>query len=135
MVEALPPNAAEEAFAHGVRAGVLGWASAAPRCDCLRQHGRPAPELAVVVADQESQPRTEWRHLTQLLDDPGIGRVARDADVGDAPRGQVDDEEGEDGAEAHVDDRQDVARPHVLGVVGLARREESPPPARFQNRT
>ncbi len=34
----------------------------------------------------------------------------------DLPRAEVDDKEGEE-REAHVDDRQEVARPHVMGVV------------------
>jgi len=72
---------------------------------------------AVIVADQEARSRVEWRRLAQLLGDPGIGRMPRDADVDNAARAKVDDEKGKERAEAQVDDRQEVAGPHVVGVI------------------
>ena len=117
MVKAFAADAAEEAFADGVRAGCP---------DGRPQHldaapGRDARELcaefAVIVADQEARSRAEGRRLAQLLGNPGIGRMPRDADVDDFAGAKVDDEKSEERAEPQVDDRQEIACPHVTGMM------------------
>ena len=83
-----------------------------------RGHAREGrPVLAIVVADEVPRPLVAGRGLAQLLGDPGVGRVARHADMDDAPRAERDDEEGEQRTEAQVGDREEVARPAVGGVV------------------
>ncbi len=79
VIQALAPDAAEEALAGRVR----------PRCpDGGAQHrdlaaGRDAserrPVFAVVVADEEARGGAKRRRLAQLLGDPRSGGVARDA--------------------------------------------------------
>ncbi len=73
--------------------------------------------LAVVVADEVPRALVEGRGLAQLLGDPGVGRVPRDADVDHPPRAERDHEEGVERAEAQVGDREEVAGPDVRGVV------------------
>src|ERR1035437_1303201 len=49
--------------------------------------------------------------------DPGIGRVAGDTDMYDLVCGQIQHEEGMDGAEEQVGNRQEVAGPDAVRVV------------------
>jgi hypothetical protein len=49
--------------------------------------------------------------------DPGIGRVAGDADMHDRARGPFPHEEGMDGTEEQVGNRQEVAGPDALCMV------------------
>jgi hypothetical protein len=60
--------------------------------------------------------------LAQLLRHPGVGRVARHADMDDAARAQLHEEVGEQRAEERVGHLQEVARPDVAGVVAQERR-------------
>ena len=43
--------------------------------------GEAAPELAIVIPNQESRGRIVRRGLSELLGDPGVGRKTRDVDV------------------------------------------------------
>ncbi len=72
---------------------------------------------AVVVPDEAVRPRAERGRFAQLLGDPGVGRVARRADVHHPPRAERDDEERVGRAEEAVADRQGVAGPDLRGVV------------------
>ena len=94
VVQALAPHAAEEALAGGVlprrAVGRAQLRDAARRGDA----GEGRPVLAVVVADEVARPLAEGRGLAQLLGDPGVGRVARHADMDDPARAERDDEEG-----------------------------------------
>ncbi len=127
MVQALAADAAQEPLAHGVglrRAdGRAQDRDAAGRSD--PREGRP--ELAVVVADQIARALAEGGGLAPLLGDPGVGRVARRADMDDPARGQFDDEEGEDRPEQGVRHRQEVAGPDVRGVGAQEGRPGLPP--------
>jgi len=122
VVEAHAPNAADKPLADGVRVGCSNGCAqhldAAPR----RDTGERRPIPGVVVADRDARRPTERRGLAHLLGDPGVGRVSRHADLDDPPRAEIDDKEGEERAEAQVDDRQEVTRPDVMSVVMQERR-------------
>ena len=122
VVEAHAPNAADKPLADGVRVGCSNGRAqhldAAPR----RDTGERRPIPGVVVADRDARRPTERRGLAHLLGDPGVGRVSRHADLDDPPRAEIDDKEGEERAEAQVDDRQEVTRPDVMSVVMQERR-------------
>jgi len=129
VIEALASHAPEEALAGGVR----------PRCpDGGAQHRDPAARrdagergavLAIVVADEEARGGAEGRRLAELLRDPGIRGVARDADVDDPARPEFDDAEREECAEPQVDDLEEIAGPGLVGVVPQERRPGLPTPA------
>src|SRR5947208_2401012 len=55
--------------------------------------------------------------LAQLLGDPGVGRVARHADMHHLARAERDHEGGIDRPEERVRDGEAVARPDRVGVV------------------
>ncbi len=117
VVQALPPHAAEEALAGGVR----------PRgADGRAQHADPArggemvearSVLGVIIADEQARPLVERRGLAPLLGDPGVGGVARHAHLDHPARPECDDEEGVERAEEQVGDREEVAGPDLRGVV------------------
>ncbi len=58
-----------------------------------------------------------WRGFAELLGDPGVRRMPRDAEVQHAARAQLDNEEDVGGSEEKIDHREKVAGPDVLGVV------------------
>ena len=83
----------------------------------VRNTGELRAACAVIVADQEARSRAERWRLAQVPGDPGISRMPRDANVDNRARATVDGEKGEERPEAQVDDRQDVARPDLMGVM------------------
>jgi hypothetical protein len=121
MIETLAPHAAEEPLAGGVGARGADGRAQHPDAACGGEVVEARPILAVVVADEEARGCTERCRLAQLLGQPGVGRVARHADVDDTPRAVRDDEEGEQRPEEEVGDRQEVARPDLEGVVAQER--------------
>ncbi len=88
VVQAFPSHAAQEALAG--RVGPRGGDGRAQHADPARrgQVVETWPVLAVVVADKESGGLPEGRGLAQLLRGPGVGWVARHADVDDAARAE-----------------------------------------------
>ena len=123
VVQAFRPHAAQEALAGGIRPRRADRSAqdrdAAGRGDA----GEGRPEFAVVVADQVAWVLSERGGLAQLLRHPGVGRVACRTHMDDPPRGQLDDEEGEQWAEEEVGDREEVAGP---GFCGVAAQEGGP---------
>ena len=62
----------------------------------LSDAGERSPILVVVVVQQEARMLTERRCFAQLLGDPGVGRMARDAEVDHPARRVVDDKESKE---------------------------------------
>jgi hypothetical protein len=116
VVQALAPHAPEEPLAGGVLPGrAVGRAQlldAARRRDLGE---RPA-ELPVVIVDEIPGPPAIGRGLTQLLRDPGVGRLPRHPDMDHAARAERDDDERGQRAEEEVRHRQEVAGPDVRSV-------------------
>jgi len=130
VVEARATRAPEEPCAHGMR---LWRARRGPQdrdATGRRDAGARRPARAIVVADQGARALAEGGGLAPLLGDPGVGRLARRAQVDDAPRGQFDDEAGAQRPEEAVGDREEVARPAVGDVVAQERRPRLPARAR-----
>ncbi len=130
VVEARATRAPEEPCAHGMR---LWRARRGPQDRAAtgrRDAGARRPARAIVVADQGARALAEGGGLAPLLGDPGVGRLARRAQVDDAPRGQFDDEAGAQRPEEAVGDREEVARPAVGDVVAQERRPRLPARAR-----
>ena len=117
MVQALAADAAEEPLA----GRVLSWRAVGHTQDgdaARLGHARVSlPVFTVAVADEGARALVERGSLAQLLGDPGVGRVARRADMDDPPGSERDDEAGAQRAEEKVGDREEVAGPGVGGVV------------------
>jgi len=126
----LAADAPQEALADGVRLRRPGWRAQDRAATGRRDAGARRPERAVVIADRGARSRAAGGGLAPLLGDPGVGRLARRAQVDDAPRGQFDDEAGAQRPEEQVRDREDVARPDLVGVVAQERRPRLPARAR-----
>ena len=86
MVQALPPCTAAEPLAGGVLPGRTVGRPQLRDAGGGGDAGEGRPVLAIVVADEEPGPLTERCRLAQLLGNPGVGRVARDADMRHAAR-------------------------------------------------
>jgi hypothetical protein len=117
MVQAFAAHSPQEPLADGI---LLGRAirraqlhDAGRRSDA----GEGRPILAVVVADQVPRSLPEAGRLAQLLGDPGVRRLARDADMDDPVRAERDDEAGVERPETEVGDREEVAGLDVVGVI------------------
>src|SRR4051812_40591583 len=86
VVEAFPARAPEEALARRVLLGRAVGRAQLPDAARRGDAGEGRPILAVAVADEVARPLVERRGLAQLLGDPGVGRVARHADMDDPAR-------------------------------------------------
>ena len=89
---------------------------------------KSAPNLASL---SRMRKRGVWPYgvgSRELLGDPGIGGMTGHANMNDFSALQLDNEEGKERAKEQVDDRQEVAGPHVVcmvvqeGAPGLSRR-------------
>jgi hypothetical protein len=117
----LPRNRSQVAFC-------LGAVGRAQLLDAARRRDlgeRPA-ELPVVIVDEIPGPPAIGRGLTQLLRDPGVGRLPRHPDVDHAARAERDDDERGQRAEEEVRHRQEVAGPDLGGVVAQEGRPRLP---------
>ena len=123
MIQALAAEAAEEALADRVQVGRPGWDRDHVNIRACGGRGEVAPELAIVVPDQEPRCAVVRRSLSELLSDPRIGRGAGDVDVDDLAGPVGDDKERVDRAEPGVVELQDIAGPDVVRVVP----DEGPP--------
>jgi hypothetical protein len=74
----------------------------------------------------EAWPLPERRRLAQLLRDPLIGGVPRDAEVDDPAGAEFDDEERVGRPEEQVRNRQEVASPGLARAVAQERRPALP---------
>ena len=122
VIEAFAPDATQKPLADGVRARCPDGRAQHLDPAARRDTGELRTEFGIVVTDQEARRHPKRRGLTQLLGDPRVGRVPRDTDMDNPTRAQVDDEEREECAETQVDDWQEVARLHGIGVVMEERR-------------
>src|SRR5512142_1103079 len=117
MIKAFPPHAAQKPLTNGIGPWRTIWG--AQHLDGRRsRHEREVlPELGIVVANQEAGRSAMGRRLTQLLRNPGISGMPRNAEVYDAPRRELNNEKHIDGPEEQVDHREKVASPDVLGMI------------------
>jgi len=109
----LPRKRSQTALARGARGSVRR--SVMPLAATTRAHAGPHLPSLSRIRERGRWPQGGGR--AQRLGDPGVGRLARRAQVDAAPRGQFDDEAGAQRPEEQVRDREDVARPAVGGVV------------------
>jgi hypothetical protein len=71
-------------------------------------------ELGVVVTDQEARRLPKGRRFSQLLGNPGIGRMASHPDMDDFSAPQLNEKEGKERAEEQVGDWQEVTGPDLM---------------------
>ena len=55
--------------------------------------------------------------LSELLGDPGVSGMGGDGSMHNAPGGELDDDEDEEGSEEEVVDLCEIAGPNLIGVV------------------
>jgi hypothetical protein len=81
VVQTFSPDAAQEAFAHAVRAGRSNGRLEHSRADALGGAVEVRTELIIPIANDEARPDAEGRRVTHLLRYPRAIRLAGDADV------------------------------------------------------
>ncbi len=81
MVEALPADGTDEALAIGIGLGGANGRGQHFDLGTSGRIGKRAAVFIVVVADEVARPLAEGGSVAQLLSGPGIGRMARDADL------------------------------------------------------
>jgi len=117
MIQALASDAAKKALNQRIRTRCTNRCAHDPDPTRLGYSRECRSELGVVVAEQESRQLVEGSGLAELLGDPGIGRVTGHAQMHDAARGMLDDEEGEQGPEGEVGALEKVAGPDAFSLV------------------
>ena len=68
-------------------------------------------KFSIIVENDGSGILIKWRCITELLGNPGIGRVVGDVEVNDTSRPQFDDDEKEEGLEEEGVSLNKVASP------------------------
>ncbi len=102
VVEALPSHAAEKPFDDCVGARGPDGRLEDPRTSAASDAIELRAVLGVAVADHEARRSAEDGGVAHLLRDPAGAGLARDRDVDDPARAQLDDEKCEDGPETSV---------------------------------
>lgn len=117
MVQTFPAHAPKEPFAHRIhqRGAVRSAHVLDPRCS--EDTGEERPIFTVIVGDEMLGMVTKRRRLAELLGDPRIAGMARDAHVYDAARGQFDHKERVEGTKEEVSDGQEVRGPDIVRVI------------------
>jgi hypothetical protein len=117
VIQTLTSNASQKALADGIRF----WS--AIRCfqnlnlTAFRDARKALPVFAVAISNQETRPLIEGRSFSKLLCDPRIGWMSGDVEVNDSPGTQLYNEEEIGLAKEQVDNRQEITRPNVFGMV------------------
>jgi len=115
VVEALSPQTAQKTFTDGVclRRSIWRFQHLDFRCHTCERR----PELAVVVADQETRFLSKRCRFAQLLGCPLVGWVPRYSKMNHTTRPQLNDDEHEHRAEENVMGLEEIAGPYLAGVV------------------
>jgi len=123
VIQTLATHTAHKAFTDGIGPWcVIGRFEYldATGCGHARETGS---KLAITIANEILRSLSIGGCLSQLLCGPGIGRRASDTYMDHFARVQEGGEEGKQRTEEEIRDRQEIARPDVLGM----RVEERPP--------
>src|SRR5215469_12818503 len=116
MIETLTSHTTQEALTD--RIGSRGMIR---RCENLNVTGlrnprEGHPKLAIMIPDEILRPHPKGSGFPQLLCRPRVGGRTCHANVDHSPRVEFNNEEGEQQTEEEIGDRQEVARPNLLGV-------------------
>jgi len=116
MIEALSPDTAKKPLTDSI--GSRGVVRGFEYLNVTRLHNpsESHPKFTIVIPDEVLRPHPKSGGFPQLLCRPSVRRRACDADVDHLARVQFDNEEGKQRAKEEIGDRQEVARPDVLGM-------------------
>ena len=116
VIETLASHTTEKPFTDGIcsRGVIRGFENL--NITRLRNSREAHPKLAIVIPDEVLRPHTKGGGFPKLLCRPSVGGRSCDADVDHLPGVQEGVEEGKQRAEEEIRDRQEVARPDLLGM-------------------
>jgi len=116
MVEALTSHTTQEALTDGI--GTRGLIRRFENLDatCLGNPREGHAKLAIIITDEILRALAIRGSFPKLLSGPRVGGRSRDTHVDHFARVQFDDEEGKQRTEEEISNRQEVARPDLLGM-------------------
>jgi hypothetical protein len=117
VIEALATDTPEEPFTDGIGSWSMDGSPEHLDAASFGYASKLGPVLPVVVAQEEARPFSPWCCFPQLLCHPGISRMAGDSNMHNSTGAKLDDKERKHLPKPHIDDRQDVARPDLMGVI------------------
>ena len=112
VIQAFAPGTANESFTNRILQGRLNRCAQYLDPSTLRNTIKFSPELAVIIANDELGPLTEWRDVPKLLGRPFRGWRTSDTNVHNALRIDIDDEERKYGAKPDIIGLQEIAGPN-----------------------
>ena len=116
VIQTLAANTAQKPFTNGIG---FGSADRRPQdFDAAGSARKFRAVFAVVVADQKSRMGAERGSFAELLSHPSITRGARDREMNDPARTQLDDEKDKDRAKPDVVSLKEITSPDVRRVIG-----------------
>jgi hypothetical protein len=116
VVEALTSHTAQEALTDGIGAWSVIWGFENLDATRLGNPSEAHPKLAIIIPYEIFRTYTKSGGFSKLLCRPSVGGRACHADVDHSACLQFDEEEGKKRAEEEICDRQEVARPDLLGM-------------------
>jgi hypothetical protein len=116
MIEALTSDTAEESLTDGIGSRGVIRSFENLNVTCLGNPSEGHPKLAIIITDEVPRTRAIGGGLPKLLRRPSVGGRLCHADMDHLAGVQFDDEEGEQRVEEEIGDRQEVARPDLLGM-------------------
>jgi hypothetical protein len=114
VIQAFAPGTANESFANRILQGRLNRCAQYLDPSTLRNTIKFSPELAVIIANDELGPLTEWCDVPKLLGRPFRGWRTSDTNVHNALRIDIDHEEGEDWSEPDIVGLQEITGPDSM---------------------
>jgi hypothetical protein len=114
VIQTLAPYAANESFTNGINQGRPNRRTQYFHPCSFRNAIELSPELVVIIANDELGPFTEWRDVPKLLGRPFRSGRTSGANVHNALRIDIDDEERKDGSKPDIIGLQEIAGPHCM---------------------
>ena len=117
VVKQLAPAAANPAFRNTVLPGALDGGLEASNTHGLNRRGNFQPVFRIVIEDEKPGGGLIGKRFSQLLHNPGAGRMACDIEVQDVPAVMTDNEEAIEETESDRRYREEVHGCDCLAVI------------------
>ena len=114
VIQTFASGTAKESFTNRIHQGRPNRCAQYIHSSTLRNTIKCGPEFAVIIANDELGPFTEWRDVPKLLRCPFCSGRTSDANVHNAFRIDIDHEERKDRPKPDVIGLQEIASPNCV---------------------